>query len=411
MSAATIPIAPAAAAPATAPPQPGGPRWDYLDQLRAILMLAGVPYHVGLVYASHAVWIVASPERSTAMTWFVQFSHTFRMPAFFLLAGLFGMLLVRRRGSAAWLRDRLRRLGVPLATALLLVSPLLVLAGAVAEGGTANAAPGLLQALREPGANWTVHLWFLIYLLLYVSLLAGLWQVRERLRLGRILSAFQDAVERRPLLGVLAVLGLGLGTLAVAVAAKLLDASYLLGGILVPAEFAANGLVFLCGALLAYRPAWLEAFTRPCWPVWALALAAAVLMAVCEGLGNNAGRAGTYFLMPVVGILFSHLLLSAARRWLNRSTPLSRAMVDGAMTIYLVHVVFVLWLSVAFLAIALPPEVEILIIVTLSAALSYGFHRLIRRSPLLMLLFNGVWPEPRRREATALGLPFPGALR
>jgi len=407
MSAAAIPLAQVKAMGAAKSLPASGQRWDYLDQLRAILMLAGIPYHVGLVYASHAVWIVASPESSQVITWFVQFSHTFRMPAFFLLAGLFGMLLLRRRGSAAWWKDRLRRLGIPLATSLVLVSPLLVLAGAVAEGGTANAMPGLLQALQNPGASWTVHLWFLIYLLLYVSLLAGFWQFRKGLRLEQGLVIFQDAVERHPLLGVLALPALGAATVAMAAAAKLFDATYLLGGIFIPAEFVANGLVFLCGALLAYRPGWLEAFTRPCWPVWCVALAAAALMAVCQEMDGTVGRAASYFLMPIVGILFSHLLLSAARRWLDRSTPLSRAMVDGAMTIYLVHVVFVLWLSVAFLAVALPPLVEVAIIVGLSGVLAYGFHRLIRRSPLLMLLFNGARLSVRRPETAPLVLSFP----
>ncbi|MDJ0389128.1 acyltransferase family protein [Roseomonas sp. E05] len=387
-----------------------GQRWDYLDQLRAILMLAGIPYHAGLVYGSHAAWIVASPDHSEVFTWLLQFSHTFRMPAFFLLAGLFGMLLVRRRGSGAWWRDRLRRLGLPLATSLALVSPLLVLAGAVAQGGPENAVPGLLQAMRNPGADWTVHLWFLIYLLLYVSLLAGLWQLRGSLRLEQGLAAFQDAVERRPAWGGLALLGLGAATLVVAAAGKLLNASYLLGGIFIPAEFFANGLVFLCGALLAYRPTWLEAFTRPRWSIWAVALGAAALMAVCQEGEGDASRAATYFLMPIVGILFSHLLLSGARRWLDRSTPLSKAMVEGAMTIYLVHVVFVLWLSVAFLKIPLPPLLEILIIVTLSAVLSCGFHRLIRRSPPLMLLFNGVWPAPRWKEAAPPSQTVSGTL-
>jgi len=390
-------------------PQGGSQRWDYLDQLRAILMLAGIPYHAGLVYASHAAWIVDSPDHSTPVTWFIQFSHTFRMPTFFLLAGLFGMLLLRRRGSGVWWRERLRRLGIPLLTSLLLVSPLLVLASAVAQGGLPNAVPGLLREMQNPGANWTVHLWFLIYLLLYVTILAGLWHLRAGLRLEAAITALQDHVERQPLVGWLLLVVLGAGTVAVAAASSQAGVSYLLGGIFVPAEFIANGLVFLVGALLAFRPSWLDAFTRPRWPVWLLALLAATAMAVCQDAEGAASRAASYFLMPIVGILFAHLLLSASRRWLDRSTPLSRAMVDAAMTMYLVHVVIVLWLAVAFLAIPLPPEVEILVIVAVSGALSYGFHRVIRRSPLLLFLFNGVRPPPLWKAAAGPQLRASGS--
>lgn len=146
------------ASQAAVAPQTSTVRWDYLDQLRAILMLAGIPYHVGLVYASHATWIVASPDKSGVMTWIIQFSHTFRMPAFFLIAGLFAMLIVRRRGPGTWLKGRLLRLGVPLATSLLVISPLMVMASAVASGGPSNALPGLLEAARNPSPIWTVHL-------------------------------------------------------------------------------------------------------------------------------------------------------------------------------------------------------------------------------------------------------------
>ena len=103
-----------------------------MDQLRAILMLIGIPYHVGLVYAAHAVWIVESSEKSLPVTWVIQFSHTFRMPVFFLIAGFFSALMIPRRGLGLWLAGRAWRIGIPLLTSLILVSPLMVLAsGAV----------------------------------------------------------------------------------------------------------------------------------------------------------------------------------------------------------------------------------------------------------------------------------------
>ncbi|MDJ0391140.1 acyltransferase family protein [Roseomonas sp. E05] len=377
---------------AVASQEPGSRRWDDLDQLRAILMLAGIPYHVGLVYASHATWIVDSPDESQAMTWLVQFSHTFRMPAFFLLAGLFAMLLVRRRGPGPWLAGRMKRIGIPLATSLVLVSPLMVMASAVSQGGFGNAVPALLAELRNPSANWTVHLWFLIYLLPYCGLFAGLYALTGPARVERATAAIHSVLARRPLLAWAALIGMGLATVAAAAAAKLVDAAYLMGGIVVPAQFVACGLMFLAGALIASRPAWLESFRQPNWSVWALAFASAATMAAFQDDDGDLGRAATYFLMPIVGVLFSHVLLSAARRWLDRRTRFSRAMVDVAMTMYLVHVAFVLWLSVAFLAVPWPAEVEIVLIILLSAGGSYGFCRVVAASPLLTYLFNGTTP-------------------
>ncbi|WP_419900485.1 acyltransferase family protein [Roseomonas sp. USHLN139] len=364
-------------------------RWDFLDQLRAILMLVGIPYHVGLVYAAHAVWIVESPEKSLPVTWALQFSHTFRMPVFFLIAGFFASLMIRRRGAGHWLAGRARRIGIPLLTSLVLVSPLMVLASGVAAGGVGNALPALLAEMSSPSAAWTVHLWFLIYLLIYCVLFAGLWLLGSRCGIGALVGRAQDRLEQDPWLGWLGLAAVGLVVLACAVVAAKLEMAYLMGGIFVAGQFVADGLMFLVGALTAARPAWFDAFTRPRWPVWAAALATAVTMAVFQDDDGDMGRAITYFLMPVVGVLFAHLLLSAARLWLDRRTRLSATMVEAAMTMYLVHVPIVLWLAVGFLAVGWPAEVEFLLITIISAAASYGFHRLVVRHPALAVLFNG----------------------
>ena len=306
-----------------------------MDQLRAILMLIGIPYHVGLVYAAHAVWIVESSEKSLPVTWVIQFSHTFRMPVFFLIAGFFSALMIPRRGLGLWLAGRAWRIGIPLLTSLILVSPLMVLASGVAAGGATNAIPTLLTEMSSPSAAWTVHLWFLLYLLIYCMLFAGLWLLGSRWGLGAPIGRVQDRIEQNPWLGWLGLAALGLVVLASAVVAAKLDIAYLMGGIFVAGQFVADGVMFLVGALIASRPTWFEAFIRPRWPVWAVALATAVTMAVFQDDDGDMSRAITYFLMPVVGVLFAHLLLSSARLWLDRRTRLSAAMVEAAMTMYL----------------------------------------------------------------------------
>ncbi|KAA2211322.1 acyltransferase family protein [Teichococcus oryzae] len=385
-------------------------RWDFLDRIRAILMLIGIPYHVGLVYAAHAVWIVESPEKSHPVTWALQFSHTFRMPVFFLIAGFFASLMIRRRGAGHWLAGRARRIGIPLLTSLLLVSPLMVLASSVAAGGVSNAIPALLAVVSSPSAAWTVHLWFLIYLLIYCVLFAGLWLLGSRCGLGAFIAQAQDRLEQDPWLRWLGPAALGLVVLVVAVVAAKLEIAYLMGGIFVAGQFVSDGLMFLVGALVAARSAWFEAFTRPRWLVWALALVTAVIMAVFQDGEGDISRAITYFLMPVVGVLFAHLLLSAARLWLDRRTRLSAALVEAAMTMYLVHVPIVLWLSVGFLSVDWPAEAEFFLITVVAVAASYAFHCIVDRQSALTLLFNGQAASRRSKASRSLEA-VPGAPR
>lgn len=218
-----------------------------------------------------------------------------------------------------------------------------------------------------------------------------LWRIVGARRIEDGIHAVQSWAARNPTLPWIGLLSAGLVALTTAVAAKFLDAMYLFGGILLPAQLVADGSVFLAGAVIASRPALLEGFSRPRWPIWGLAFVLAPAMAYVQERDDGVSRALTYFLMPIVGILFAHVLLSAARKWLDRRNRLSAAMVEAAMTMYLVHVAIVLWLSVAFIRVPWPAELEIALIIVLSAAASYAFCRVVKSSSVLTFLFNGRW--------------------
>lgn len=365
-----------------------GERWEYLDQLRAGLMLLGIPYHVALVYASHAPWIINSPDESQLLTWAVQFSHTFRMPAFFLLAGFFAMLMIQKRGASPWWTSRLYRLGIPMLSTALLINPLLMLAKSVAEVGAGAAFTDWYAQLLSFGEHWLVHLWFLLYLLAYSAGLAWLWQHREALRLERAADAFQDFVERGPLQAGFVLLMAGLVTVAAAAAAKLLGINYAFG-IVIPGDLVSYVPAFLLGALLAHRRRWLEGFTTPQPLVWIIAPLVALVAAALTPLEGAAAKALAYLLSPAAGILVAHLLLSAARRWMNSSSRFVRNMVEASMTMYLVHIVFVCWLCLAFLFVRINPLLEFTLVTAVTLLASFATHLLVRRSTTLMLLFNG----------------------
>ena len=162
----------------------GMERKHYLDQLRAILMFLGVPYHAGLIYSSNLDWTVSSHETSQILTWACQFAHTFRMPAFMLIAGFFALVMIRKQGEVPWIRSRFVRLGVPLLSVGLLVNPFQMLAKAVALNGVPGAWDAWMLKLSSPGGHWVQQLWFLIDLLIYSSLLAFAWRHGDKLRLA-----------------------------------------------------------------------------------------------------------------------------------------------------------------------------------------------------------------------------------
>ncbi|MCI0754541.1 acyltransferase family protein, partial [Teichococcus vastitatis] len=84
-------------------------------------MLLGVPFHAALPFSVIHGWMIESDEKSVLLSWASQLSHTFRMPAFFLLAGIFAAMLLQRDGALPWWRSRMLRVGIPMLTAAILL--------------------------------------------------------------------------------------------------------------------------------------------------------------------------------------------------------------------------------------------------------------------------------------------------
>lgn len=100
----------------------GSARRHDLDALRAIAMLLGIVLHGALSFFPMA-WMVQDSQRSE---WFaIPFAliHGFRMPLFFMLSGFFTAMLWRKRGLAALVVHRLKRIFLPLVLGCLTIVP------------------------------------------------------------------------------------------------------------------------------------------------------------------------------------------------------------------------------------------------------------------------------------------------
>ena len=93
----------------------------FLDSIRAYLMLLGVPFHVSLIYSTQK-WAVNSTEASLWLTLLNDFIHAFRMQVFFVISGYFSYMLYLRYQPQRFLKVRLERVGIPLLTAIPLIT-------------------------------------------------------------------------------------------------------------------------------------------------------------------------------------------------------------------------------------------------------------------------------------------------
>lgn len=104
----------------------GGERRHDLDALRGFAMLLGIALHGALSFIPE-VWPVTDSSQGAADLFGLAalFIHGFRMPLFFLMSGFFTAMLWKRRGLGAVVRQRFRRVFVPLVLASVTVVPVM----------------------------------------------------------------------------------------------------------------------------------------------------------------------------------------------------------------------------------------------------------------------------------------------
>ena len=90
--------------------------------------------------------------------------HIFRMATFFLVAGFFARLLFQRLGSGGFIKNRLRRIALPLLAFFPVVMPLCILPiiwAAKQAGVDRSPGPERLRTKASPGATsgFSIYCW------------------------------------------------------------------------------------------------------------------------------------------------------------------------------------------------------------------------------------------------------------
>jgi peptidoglycan/LPS O-acetylase OafA/YrhL len=392
-------------------------RLHALDAVRAGALLLGVAFHATMSFLpGPQIWVVRDVQSPGLATFFF-IAHIFRMAAFFVIAGYFGRMLLNKRGTGGFIRNRLSRITLP----LLIFWPL-VFAGiiatfiwgaAVMNGGTPPAPKGPPPAFSAATFPLT-HLWFLYLLTLFYAaalVIRGLVSLVDRsnwLR-GGIIDPAMRLLTATPAAAVL-----------LAAPTALVLASYptwfAWGGIPTPdTGFVPNlgaivgfGTAFGFGWLLHRQPALLGAIAR-WWPVHLVA--AVVLTIACLWqLGDSfafapmpEGPAKTAFAATYALAIWTWTLglIGAALRFLTRERPAIRYVADASYWIYLLHLPVVMALQVWVYALPLPALVKWAIVIGGAFLILIASYHLIVRHSFLGRWLNGR-KVPWRKPAAAM---------
>jgi glucans biosynthesis protein C len=382
-------------------------RLHALDALRAFALFLGIYFHASLSFMPGLdEWVVTDTSTSAAI-WIVSgFSHLFRMSLFFFIAGYFGRLVYHRKGFRYFVRDRAKRIALPLVMFLPVMIPLL---GLIWQWGGQQMHRPIVEALPLSVRNFPLtHLWFLYFLLwMYVVALAGRYVVVEFLDRSERFRQFLD----RALLTLLSkrvaplVLGVPLGIAALVVpewnpgtAIPTPDKSLIPQ--LVP--FVGFGTAFVFGWLCQRSLATLTTMTERSKSSGWLTLAC-FMLTFAGGAGLAKGvpapwlplvRFGTAFFVELTLWYWNLFLIGMALKHLSTPSNLRRYWADSSYWLYIAHLPLVTALQVVAFRVHWHWSIELALILAISTSLLLLSYKLFVRPTWLGAILNGARRPP-----------------
>lgn len=362
----------------------------FLDSIRAWLMLLGIPFHISLIYSSHT-WHVNSADSSWWLTVFNDFIHAFRMQVFFVISGYFSYMLFLRYPLKRWWKVRVERVGIPMLTAI----PLLTLPQFI-----------MLQYVKGKAENWHTlslydkyntlawelisHLWFLLVLIILTtvslwlfSLLRNKWTAANKSRLTTL------SMSKLTLI----FLFTGVGYAAIRRTIFSVYASILSDGMFnfVVMQTLFYVPFFLLGALTFISPELKALFTRPsrgCTLGAAFAFAA-YLLNQRYGSGDAWMYETEYVITMVMGLWMVNVVFSLGHRLLNFQSARVTYFVNASLFIYLVHHPLTLFFGAYITPHITSNLLGFLCGLVFVIGIALALYEIHLRIPLLKFLFSG----------------------
>jgi surface polysaccharide O-acyltransferase-like enzyme len=383
-------------------------RTYWLDYLRGFITVLVVAHHSTLAYTTFAhfnpqAYIasthpIVDDSRAFGLDVFEDFNDVYFMSLMFLISGIFVLPSLARKGSRIFLRDRFRRLFIPLMITVAFIMPF-----------------GYLASWNLAHHNWDLHAflvdyiavehwpagpaWFIGILFVFNGIIGGFY-LRWRATLDRWAGSLANH-SSRPLglfvrayiltlilyLPFVLIFGasawIGFGPFAFQLSRILLYAGYFVVGMLLGAAGTGKGLLAGDSALMRYSSIWLIGCILA---YSALGIAGLHIRDLEDHHHLNETQAILLYrpFWCLSCTLSCMAFLSRFHRIFRKTAarPVWESLSANAYGIYLIHYVFVLWIQYLLLPLSLPAVAKFSLTFIGALAFSWIITTLIRKIPL-----------------------------
>jgi surface polysaccharide O-acyltransferase-like enzyme len=372
-----------------------GSRLFFVDNIRIFLTVLVILHHLMVIYAGTGDFPYKEGREDEIVNalggWFCAVNQSYFMGLFLLVSAYFVPGSYDRKGAGRFVKDRLIRLGIPLAIYSWIIDPLFVYARLTMSGKLHvplwSFYPG--QYFRQYGPLIGAGpLWFVETLLIF-TLLYVVWRLLSRSR-----PPEPAAESAFPGNGAIALFALLLGVAGFLARQFFRMDEYFFRPLNLQLPFFAQYIALFVLGLIAYRRNWLQSLPDKTGRLWLriavlFILLWAPLMLVGGAITTFAPYRGGWHWQAFVYALWEAFLcvsmciglIYAFRRYLNRQGNLVRSVSPAAYTAYLIHVPLITGLAIVLRGIMLYPLLKWALVALVAVSLCFGLSYLIRKLP------------------------------
>ncbi len=340
----------------------------YIDNLRVVLVILVVLSHIAITYGPVGFWYYYERTGLTStyiLAFFISLMQAFLVGLFFLISAYFIPEALIKKGPAGFLKDRFKRLGIPLLFYIFIIAPvILYLDNLVIRGERVNYFLFYYEQVLRKGVLDAGPLWFLQVLLLFSTCYVIFNSIRS--------GALKDSMQSMS--GFPSNRMIFLAITALAITSFIIRLQFPISAVTRQLNLGlAPQYVFLfCLGIAAYKNRWFELITPKKARLWSyVAVAAVICWPIFIFIGGSSGfqmemfaggirwQSFAYsFWEATLSISLSICIIYLFRKRFDFQSGLTWKLSKSSYTVFLIHALVIVLLSYALSKFELHPLVK-----------------------------------------------------